>query len=159
MNNFLNRFFTFRIIIIAFIVWLGLCLVIAGSIYLLSPYKVINVVPTAVITIVYAPTQAPPPTPPVGKTVTPQPGTPPAQAIQIGNFVQINGTAGEGLRIRSAPGIENGQLFIANEAEVFEVKDGPVASGDYAWWYILSPKDNARFGWAAGNYLMVITKP
>jgi len=159
MNNFLNRFFTFKIILIGFIVWLVLCLLIAGSVFLFSPYKVINVVPTAVITIVYAPTQALAAVPTSVQTEPSPGGTPAAAAIHIGDTVQINGTSGEGLRIRSAPGIENNQLFIANEAEVFQVKDGPVSSGDYAWWYIVSPKDTGRFGWAAANYLMVISKP
>jgi hypothetical protein len=160
MNTFMNRFFTFRVIIIALIVWVGLCLLIAGSLFLLFPAKVINVVPTAVITVVYAPpTQAPTSNPAAVTTANPTGSTPVSGSIHAGDFVQITGTGGEGLRIRSAPGIENNQLFIANETELFEVKDGPVTAGDYTWWYLVSPKDSSRYGWAAGNFLVLSPKP
>jgi hypothetical protein len=158
MNNFMNRFFTFRVAIIALIVWVILCLLITGSIFLFSPFKVINVVPTAVITVVFAPTQIPQSNP-VVQTDLPPGSTPSIPSFHAGDYVQITGTEGEGLRIRSAPGTENNQLFIANESEVFEVKDGPVSAGEYIWWYLVSPKDNSRFGWAAGNFLILSNKP
>ena len=155
----MNRFFTFRVVIVALIIWVGLCLLIAASIFLLPPFKVINVVPTAVITVVYAPTPAPTSIPVAIQINNPPGSTPAASLIKTGDYVQITGTGGEGLRIRSAPGIENNQLFIANEAEGFDIKDGPVTAGDYTWWYLVSPKDKNRYGWAAGNFLVVTARP
>jgi hypothetical protein len=52
--------------------------------------------------------------------------------------------------------VENNQLFIANESEIFVIKDGPVKSGDYTWWYVVSPNDANRFGWAAGDFLTLV---
>ena len=155
----MNRFFTVRVVIIALIVWLVLCLIVVGSVFIFSPFKVVNVVPTAVITLVNAPTQMPDVSQAATLPANGNSNTPSAPAIHVGNFVQITGTQGEGLRIRSAPGVENNLLFIANEAEVFEVKDGPVLAGDYTWWYLVSPKDPSRYGWAAGNYLLITNQP
>jgi hypothetical protein len=159
MRPGISRFFTVRIVIIALMVWLGLCLLIGLGVYLISPDKVINVVPTAVVVVVYAPTQTPAQTAAVISPSIPNGSTPSVSTIHIGDFVQISGTGGEGLRIRSAPGVENKALFIGGEAETFEVKDGPVSAGDYTWWYLVSSKDSSRFGWAAGNFLVVTTKP
>ncbi len=76
--------------------------------------------------------------------------------IIIGSFVQISGTDQEGLRLRAGPGTGYNQLFLGMESEVFEVKDGPVASDGYAWWYLIAPYDKKRNGWAASDYLVRI---
>ena len=159
MTSFFSRFLTVRVVVIAIVVWLGLCFLVAVSVFVFSPTKVINVVPTAAVVIIHAPTQILIPTAGAIAPNTINGNTPAVQLIHIGDSVQISGTGGEGLRIRSAPGVENNLLFIANEAEIFVVKDGPVSSGDYTWWYLVSPKDSSRFGWAAGNFLAGANKP
>lgn len=80
-------------------------------------------------------------------------------AININGYVQITGTEGEGLRIRSAPGLETETVFRGEEAEVFVVKDGPQSVDGYTWWYLVAPYDETRAGWAAADFLAVIPSP
>ena len=79
--------------------------------------------------------------------------------IGIGGYVQISGTEGEGLRIRSAPGLNGDTVFFGGESEVFAVRDGPKTADNYTWWYLVAPYDEARSGWAAANFLAVVPSP
>jgi hypothetical protein len=67
--------------------------------------------------------------------------------------VSISGTGGDGLRLRSQPGLSSVVNFIALENEVFEVQAGPQVSDGYTWWYLVNPFDQSRVGWGAANYL------
>jgi len=113
----------------------------------------------AYLTVIPAPTS----TPIVTATATPGPlsGTPtvPVGVIAVGVYVQISGTGGDGLRLRSAPGLTGEQLFLGDEAEVFLVRDGPTEANGYTWWYLVAPYDEARAGWAAANFLSVVPAP
>jgi hypothetical protein len=108
---------------------------------------------------------APRPHPPnVTPTNTPDPllfGTPtlPPDTIGIGGYVQITGTEGDGLRMRSAAGINAQALFLGYDEEVFVVKDGPQEADGYSWWYLVAPYDATRAGWAASNFLSVVPGP
>ncbi len=78
-----------------------------------------------------------PPTATVNPTATATPSgtiTPPAGQIGVGSYVQISGTEGAGLRIRSAPGLNSDTVFRGEEAETFQVKDGPQAG---RWLYLV----------------------
>ncbi len=104
--------------------------------------------------------------PPPTETVIPLPSstpsgtlTPPPGQIAIGAYVQINGTGGDGLRIRSAPGLNSDTVFRGEESETFQVKDGPQQADGYSWWYIVAPYDNTRAGWAAADFLAVVPAP
>jgi hypothetical protein len=94
-------------------------------------------------------------------TLDPLAGTPtlPVDSIVIGSYVQITGTGGDGLRLRSAPGLTSEQLFLGEDAEVFQVKDGPQEANGYIWWYLVAPYDESRAGWAAANFLAVVPPP
>jgi hypothetical protein len=112
----------------------------------------------AELTVIPAPTQTLPPT----ATLTPDPNITPtagADAIHVGGFVQISGTEGEGLRLRSAPGLSSAQLFLGYDSEVFEVRDGPRQADGYEWWYLVAPYDETRAGWAAADFLSVVPSP
>ncbi|NSW51688.1 MAG: hypothetical protein HPY85_04205 [Anaerolineae bacterium] len=76
--------------------------------------------------------------------------------ITIGTVVQITGTEGAGLRLRSDAGINHSVQFLGEELELFQVVQGPVDSDGYTWWYLESPYDSARSGWAASLYLQVL---
>jgi hypothetical protein len=107
------------------------------------------------LTIIAAPTATvlvPTPTP--AGTVTPAPGQ-----IAIGVYVQISGTGGDGLRIRTAPGLNSNTVFRGEESETFVVKDGPKVADGYTWWYLVAPYDNTRAGWAAANFLGIVPSP
>jgi hypothetical protein len=97
-------------------------------------------------------------------TATPDPlqlGTPtaPAGIIAVGVYIQITGTGGDGLRLRSSPSLTGEQLFLGEDAEVFLVRDGPKEANGYIWWYLVAPYDESRAGWAAANFLSVVPPP
>jgi hypothetical protein len=79
--------------------------------------------------------------------------------IHIDGYVQINGTGTDGLRIRSAPGLNTETVFRGEESEVFLVKDGPQTTDGYTWWYLVAPYDDTRAGWAAADFLAVVPEP
>jgi len=115
----------------------------------------------AFITVIPAPTS----TPIVGLTIVPTPTIEITETIeniykfQVGEFVQITGTSGEGLRLRSEPGRSFSVKFIGMDAEVFEVIDGPVEADGFRWWYLEAPYDKTRNGWSVDEYLQVVTVP
>ncbi len=106
------------------------------------------------LTVIPAPTgtSSAPPTPTVDPFASP---TLPA-GIAIGNYVQITGTEGQGLRIRAEPGLDGSFQFLAYDSEVFIVQDGPREVDGYVWWYLAAPYDETRVGWAAADFLTYI---
>lgn len=80
-------------------------------------------------------------------------------SIGIGAYVQISGTEGEGLRIRSIAGLTGDTVFFGGESEVFLVRDGPQTADGYTWWYLVAPYDESRAGWAAAEFLAVVPSP
>jgi len=79
--------------------------------------------------------------------------------IATGNYVQITGTNGEGLRIRSEPGLTGEPVFLGYDSEVFIVQDGPRDADGYVWWYLVAPYDETRAGWAAADFLSYVPAP
>jgi hypothetical protein len=145
-------------------VWIGalavacLLIALAGSALLFRPPAGGTVTPvTLPVTLLPAPTSTPRPTatptldPLAQLTATAAPGQ-----IAVGRYVQISGTEGAGLRLRAAPGLDGTPLFLGFDTEVFEVRDGPQVADGYTWWFIVSPYDENRSGWAAADYLEVI---
>jgi hypothetical protein len=117
---------------------------------------------TPVVIVIPAPTVTLPlPTPtPESSTPTPViPPPPPAGVLAVGAYVQISGTGGNGLRVRADPGLQGEVRFLAVEAEVFRVTDGPQDADGYTWWYLVAPADKTRQGWAASNFLAVVQNP
>jgi hypothetical protein len=82
-----------------------------------------------------------------------------AGTIGIGGYVQISGTEGQGLRLRTVPGLSGDQAFLGFDEEVFEVRDGPQVVDGYTWWYLVAPYDETRVGWAAADFLAVVPSP
>ena len=109
------------------------------------------------VTIIPAPTMTSgvPPTP----TIDPFAPTAAPTGIALGNYVQISGTNGEGLRIRSEPGLNGNPEFLGFDSEVFIVQDGPRSVDGYVWWYLVAPYDQSRAGWAAADFLTYIPPP
>jgi hypothetical protein len=114
----------------------------------------------AALTVLPAPTSTPfatlTPTFDPNSIFTP---TIPADVIVVGSYVQISGTEGQGLRLRSAPGLTTTLLFLGEESEVFHVEDGPAEADGYIWWYLVAPYDTTRAGWAASEFLTVVPPP
>ena len=109
------------------------------------------------VTVIPAPTgtSGAPPTPTIDPFAT---ATSPA-GIAIGNYVQITGTEGQGLRIRAEPGLGGEFQFLAYDSEVFVIQDGPREVDGYVWWYLVAPYDETRVGWAAADFLTYIPEP
>jgi len=109
------------------------------------------------LTVIPAPTStsSAPPTP----TIDPFAPTAAPTGIAIGNYVQIAGTNGEGLRIRSDPGLNGNFEFLGYDSEVFIVQDGPREVDGFVWWYLVAPYDETRNGWAAADFLSYIPAP
>jgi len=111
----------------------------------------------AYLTVIPAPTDtsSAPPTP----TIDPFAPSPVPTGIAVGNYAQITGTEGEGLRIRSEPGLIGEPVFLGFDSEVFLVQDGPRELDGYTWWYLVAPYDETRAGWAASDFLTYIPAP
>ena len=92
-------------------------------------------------------------------TIDPFAPTPIPTGIAIGNYVQISGTDGEGLRIRSEPGLNGNPDFLGFDSEVFIVREGPREVDGYIWWFLVAPYDESRAGWAASDFLTYIPSP
>ncbi len=118
--------------------------------------------PQAALTWIPGPSNTPqPPTATQVPTSTATPTFAPLASgeLGIGSFVQIVGTEGAGLNIRSGPGLDAEVQFLGFDAEVFEVRDGPVEADGLTWWYLVTPVDESRAGWAASSYLSVVANP
>jgi len=115
---------------------------------------------TPVLTIIPAPSSTARPSPP---TLTPFPptlaptSTPAPGQIAIGVYVQPS-TGGKGLRVHTQPGL-SAAFFSAFDSEVFLVTKGPEQGDGYTWWYLTASYDAARAGWAAQDFLTVVSSP
>lgn len=118
---------------------------------------------TALIKIIPRPSSTPLlPTLPPSATVTPtlaESVPTPSGEIHIGDYVQVSGTGGVGLRVRSEPSLQASLVFLAIEAEVLRVTDGPRQADGYTWWRLVAPYDETLQGWAVANYLVAIETP
>jgi hypothetical protein len=109
------------------------------------------------LTMIPAPTHTPDVTPVPSVDPNLAPPTLAPDTIGIGAYVQISGTEGEGLRIRATPGLSGETVFFGGEAEVFMVSgNGSQVADGYTWWYLVTPYDESRAGWAAADFLAVV---
>ena len=126
---------------------------------LLSPAESVPAVEPA-LTVIAAPTATqyqPTPLPTRQPTATSDlPAAPLPGIIGVGSSVQISGTDGSGLNIREQAGLGSKVRFVALDSEVFEIRDGPVEADDFTWWYLVTPHDENRTGWAAANFLSLV---
>ena len=109
------------------------------------------------LTVIAAPTATS--SAPATATIDPFAPTATSTGIAVGNYVQITGTGGDGLRIRSEPGLNGESQFLGYDSEVFLVKDGPRQVDGFTWWYLVAPYDQTRVGWAAADFLSYVPAP
>lgn len=79
--------------------------------------------------------------------------------VAIGVYVQVTGTGGTGLRLRSEPGSAAKTEAVASENEVFLVINGPIVMDGYTWWKLEGTYQSDRVGWAAAEFLAPIITP
>mgnify|MGYP001084322888 CR=1 FL=1 len=144
---------------------LGIFLVVASVAYILifrpSDPPISGEPMAAALTVIPAPTSTPRMLAPTLTSLPPTPTTPPTPApgeFGVGVYVQV--TIGEdALRLRVAPGLTADILFLAFDAEVFLIEDGPIQADGYTWWYLTAIYDTTRAGWAVQDFLTVIPSP
>lgn len=141
-------------VIIASILVAGLLTLVVGLVIFFSPAPAVMFDAGMAMTVIPAATQTPLPS---RMVETPTPTSQPiVDGISVGGYVQISGTEGQGLRLRSGPGIDNPPRFLGMDAEVFQVVDGPEQADGFTWWYLEAPYDTSRSGWAASQYLGLV---
>jgi hypothetical protein len=118
---------------------------------------------TAVLYVIGAPS-ATPLAPFASATPSPTPtqsvpNSPTNGILAFGAYVQITGTGGDGLRLRSDPGLSGTIRFLAIDGEVFQVLDGPQTADGYTWWFLQAPYDTNVEGWAVADFLVVVQNP
>ena len=118
---------------------------------------------TAILNIIKAPTRTPispvqSPTP-LATSVSTQQAPPPSADIAIGDYVQVNGTGGDGLRLHKTAGVSSKVQYVAIDTEVFTVKEGPIEADGYVWWLLQDPYTENAAGWGVSNYLLVVKNP
>lgn len=157
MWNWLSSKINLWVILGGLVVAGGLILLLVLVVYLVPLPSVDTSGGQALVTIIPGPTSTLVPTRAV---FTPTPTHPPSiEGIYVTGYVQITGTEGAGLRLRAGPGTTNPSRLLGMEDEVFQVKDGPQTADDFTWWYIESPYDPDRSGWAASKFLKVVNPP
>jgi hypothetical protein len=155
MRKMLRKYLSGWVLIGSVVIAAALCAALYGILWLL-PAQAASANPTAVVMVIAAPSATPTqervfitPTPTGEAAVS-------VGGIYVGAFVQISGTDGEGLRLRTGPGISNEPRFLGMDAELFEVHEGPKVADGYTWWYLVAPYDESRSGWAAADYLSIV---
>jgi hypothetical protein len=116
--------------------------------------------PTPILTIIPGPSVTPQPTETavaLQATATPTIPAGSGEGIRVGALVEVFGTSGEGLRLRSEPDLQASILVLGVDTEVFQVEDGPVESDGFQWWYLVNPYDTAKQGWAVSTYLHALS--
>ena len=141
-------------------------LILAGTLTLVTIFSIGWTTPLQSSDVGFAPAYltmipAPTSTSSIPPTATHDPFAPSATptGIAINNYVQITGTDGEGLRIRSEPSLNGESVFLGFDSEVFLVEDGPREADGYVWWYLVAPYDQTRAGWAAADFLSYVPSP
>jgi hypothetical protein len=55
--------------------------------------------------------------------------------------------------------LNSNPVFLGFDSEVFIIQDGPRSVDGYTWWYLVTPLDQSRAGWAAADFLTYIPPP
>ena len=165
MMRFIRYVLNFKVLLAGIIFGVVVFAILIGILYSARNPGLPAAPATAILKIIEAPTQTPPGIIPTG-TPTTMPSTSQVaptptgdSSITIGKYVQVTGTSGDGLRLHSSPGVSTKVNYVAIDAEVFVVKDGPTDADGYVWWQLQDPYNNNSGGWGVANYLMVVQNP
>ena len=163
MFKTLKTLLNIKVIIGAIVFGVGVFAILVGILWTAKAKSITQIPATAILSTIEAPTETPL-TPITTQTPTPSPTNsqqlpPPSGDIEVGNYVQVSGTGGEGLRLHNTAEVSSKVNYIALEAEVFLVEDGPIDADGYIWWELQDPYTDNAVGWGVANYLKVIQNP
>ncbi len=113
----------------------------------------------AAITLIPVPTFTPTPRPTATEIPLVSPTPVIGSGIQLGGYVQISGTGGDGLRLRREPSLTGEIVYLGLEGEIFLVKGGPQDQDGYLWWQLEAPLNPDRQGWAVSDFLAPAQNP
>lgn len=134
---------------------------ILGAAIVTRPGPQASVASTALLQVITLPSETPTvaaPTPAAETAPTELLPSAPGNIV-LEAYVQVIGTGGDGLRMRSSPSLDGDIQFLGLESEVLQVKDGPRQADGYTWWFLVAPYDPQVKGWAVANYLQVVQNP
>jgi len=146
-------------IVLGSLLGMGLLLLLILALQWMRPAnRPIETAPAA-LTVILLPTATLLPPTPDTPIATTSPALLSPGVLGIGAHVQVVGTGGDGLRLRSGAGLEQDPLFLGLDGEVFLVIDGPQDVDGYTWYYLSAPYDEARKGWAVTEFLEIVENP
>jgi ABC-type transport system involved in multi-copper enzyme maturation permease subunit len=160
MYRSLRQWLSFKVILGAILFALIIFGVLLGVLWS-AKGKAVSMPPaTAILSIIAAPTITPP-APITTSTPTPEPTSaqnePPSGDIAVGDYIQVTGTGGDGLRVHETAGVTSKVQYIAIDSEVFLVQDGPIEADGYTWWLLQDPYTENAVGWGVANYLAIVS--
>jgi hypothetical protein len=113
--------------------------------------KILPAKPTSTATPTPLPTATPLPTLTLTPTLAPTATPTPAPQIATGGTVVVQGTGGEKLRMRAAPGISFDLVASLDDGTRLKVLEGPQTADGYTWWRLQTSAGTV--GWAAADWL------
>jgi 3D (Asp-Asp-Asp) domain-containing protein len=78
------------------------------------------------------------------------PGLAKAAELKAGSVVRVTGTDGNGLRVRSTPGVNSKVLATIKDGQRLEILDGPRTADGLDWYQV---KSESLTGWSNAKYL------
>ena len=109
---------------------------------------------TALITVIPAPHPYPSPTSLITNATLA-----PGDVLPKGATVRIEGTGGDGLRLRAKPGLQSAVVYVAHEGDTLQVQDGPQPAEGFNWYLLATPQGETVSGWAAADFLTIVQGP
>jgi hypothetical protein len=159
----LKNLFNIKVILGGIIFAVGVFAVFVVILWFAKAKGMASAPATAILNVIKAPTEtqlSPVQTRTPEITLVPsQKAPPPSADIALGDYVQVTGTGGDGLRLHKTAGVSSEVPYVAIEAEVFVVKDGPIEADGYVWWMLQDPYSENTAGWGVSNYLAVVKIP
>jgi hypothetical protein len=113
----------------------------------------------AELLVIPVPTATQTPRPSPTPVILPSPTLAEDDGIREGGYVQISGTEGDGLRLRTEPSLNGRIAYLGLEGEIFLVKEGPIEGDGFTWWQIEAPLNASRQGWVVADYLQLAQSP